>query len=104
MTDLLSLVTIPFLFVSLFTFVLIVHTQCQIIDSDTSRLVVLATRTAMAIPLFAIFTYITIPVPVLYAAMDVLIAAVVGYAFYTFLVLMVSFRTTHITVVTPLFT
>ncbi len=90
MADTLSLVTISFLIVSVFTFALIVHAQSRLLDNETSRLVVLSTRTAMAFPLFSVFIYVSIPIPAAYAAMEVLIAVVLGYTFYAFLVLMVT--------------
>jgi len=66
--------------------------QChyQRSEADTTRLTVLATRTSLFLPLYALFLYISYVAPASYEAMAVPINLVEGFTFYTFMSLLVT--------------
>ena len=89
MQDRLQLATIPFLLVTIISFLLVFYWQYSKLDNDTNRLVIITTRLALFLPLYGILIYISLAIPVLYLALEVPTAIIEGYSFYTFFVLMV---------------
>jgi len=87
--DRLQIVTIPFLLVTIISFLLVFYWQYKRLDNETNRLVIIATRLALFLPFYGILIYISLAIPVLYLALEVPTAIIEGYSFYTFFVLMV---------------
>jgi len=87
--DRLGLVTIPFLLVTIISFLLVFYWQYNKLDNENNRLVIISTRLALFLPFYGILIYISLAIPVLYLAFEVPTAIIEGYSFYTFFVLMV---------------
>lgn len=88
--DHLALYTIPFLVVTIVSFLLVFWWQYSRLDNEVNRLIILTTRLALFLPLYGILVYISLAVPVLYLAFEVPTALIEGYSFYLFFVLMVT--------------
>ena len=62
----------------------------QRIETDTTRLTTLTTRTSLFLPLYALFMYLSYSSPYTYEAMSVPINIVEGFTFYTFMSLLIT--------------
>lgn len=89
-TDRLALACIPFLLVSIIAYIVVFFKQYSQLDDHTNRLVIISTRLALFLPLYSILIYISLVIPVIYVAMEVPLAIIEGYTFYTFFVLIVT--------------
>lgn len=90
MVDKVAVVCIPFLLVTIFVYLVVFRKQFTMLDNETNRLVIIATRLALFLPLYAILIYISLVIPVIYTAMEVPLALIEGYSFYAFFVLLVT--------------
>lgn len=71
-------------------FVLIIQYYYQSKEPETTRFVILATRTSMFLPFYALFIWISYVKPESFEAMVVLINVVEGFTFYIFFTLLVT--------------
>jgi len=78
-----------FLFI-LAAYFIIFGVQYRNLNTDNERLVILVTRIAMFLPLYAILMLISLGSPEALAALTVPIAIVEGYSFYAFFALLVT--------------
>ncbi len=90
MIDILALKCIPFVYFPILAFVVVFGKQYTMIDGETNRLVVLSTRVALFLPLYAMLIYISLCIPILYKAIEVPTALIEGYSFYTLFALLVT--------------
>jgi hypothetical protein len=90
MTDLLALICLPFLVVTVIVFFIIAYSQYKQLGSGTNRLNILTTRLALCFPFYAILVYLVILFPIIFVAIEIPISVIMGYSFYTFLVLIVT--------------
>lgn len=69
---------------------LVFNKQFEISTPKTYRVNVLIARTALYLPLYAIFVWVSLIEPVLYDGLQILFAIVEGYSFYSMFALVVS--------------
>jgi len=89
-TDGRLLVGIIFFLIILAAYIIIFAVQYKNITTENERLVILATRIASFLPLYAVLMLISLGSPEALAALTVPIAFVEGYSFYAFFALLVT--------------
>jgi hypothetical protein len=90
MADGLVLTGVAFLIVIWVAYLVIFFLQYCRMESGTERIVVLATRTATFLPLYAIFMFISLVKPEALAALTIPTSIVEAYSFYGFFVMIVT--------------
>lgn len=90
MLDKIVEVCVGLAFVPVLAYALIVQRQYSALQAKTYRLTVLATRTALFLPLYSIIMIICMVYPQSASALSCIITIVEGYSFYCFFSLMVT--------------
>lgn len=90
MVDGVLLTGVAFLVVIWLAYGIIFYSQYKRMVAGTERLVVLTARTALFLPLYALFMLISLAKPDALAALEIPISFVEAYSFYSFFTLMVT--------------
>ena len=90
MLDDLAKACLALMLVPVVAYLALIRTQYLNLQKKTYRLTVLCVRTAMFLPLYAFFVYISVLVPSSYVLNTVVITVVEGYSFYCFLAMITT--------------
>ena len=90
MVDDIAKACLALMLVPVVAYLALIRTQYLNLQKKTYRLTVLCARTAMFLPLYAFFVYISVLVPSSYVLNTVVITIVEGYSFYCFLAMIAT--------------
>ncbi len=88
--DVFALVCLAFGVCTVISFGAVFYSQYTKLDNDTNRLIILSTRLALTLPLYATTVFISVVAPIFFPVMELLVAVILGYSFFVFLVLIVT--------------